>query len=278
MALHFASINSGSNGNCYYIGNEEEAVLIDVGLSCKEIEKRMVRLGLSLQKVKAIFISHEHSDHIKGLAVLSKKYNLPTYITENTLKSSKLTLNTASIFSFTHLETISIGKLKVCAFSKFHDAADPFSFTVEYNDTRVGIFTDIGSVCERLISQFKNCHAAFLEANYDTEMLENGRYPYHLKRRITSGKGHLSNRQALELFLNHKPSYMSHLLLSHLSKDNNDPVLVEKLFKDVAGKTFVTVASRYEESAVYFTVNQPDINTEYNFDPLLYKPAQLNLF
>lgn len=278
MALYFTSINSGSNGNCYYIGNKEEAVLVDVGLSCKEVEKRMARLGLSLQKVKAIFISHEHSDHIRGLAVLSKKYNLPVYITTNTLKSSKLVLNTDNVFTFTHLETIRIGQLKVCAFSKFHDAADPFSFTVEYNNTRVGIFTDIGSVCDRLISQFKNCHAAFLEANYDTDMLENGRYPYHLKRRITSGKGHLSNKQALELFLNHKPDYMSHLLLSHLSKDNNDPVLVEKLFKDVADKTFVTVASRYNESDIYFTTHQTDTINEYNFDPQLYKPAQLNLF
>ncbi|MFC3563691.1 MBL fold metallo-hydrolase [Pedobacter jamesrossensis] len=278
MALYFTSINSGSNGNCYYIGNAEEAVLIDVGLSCKEVEKRMTRLGLNINKVKAIFISHEHSDHIKGLAVLSKKYNIPVYITANTLKSSKLILNTENIFSFTHLETISIGNLKICAFSKFHDAADPFSFTIEYNDTRVGVFTDIGSVCDRLISQFKNCHAAFLEANYDTEMLENGRYPYHLKRRITSGKGHLSNTQALDLFLNYKPSYMSHLLLSHLSKDNNDPTLVEKLFKDVADKTHIAVASRYEESEVYFTSNLTSTTAEYNFDPLLYKPAQLNLF
>jgi len=278
MALYFSSLNSGSNGNCYYIGNENEAVLIDVGISCKELEKRMYRSGLDIKKVKAIFISHEHSDHVKGLSVFSRKYNLPVYITTNTLISSKLALNPNSIFSFSHLESIRIGSLKIVAFSKHHDAADPFSFTIEYNDTRVGVFTDIGAVCDRLITQFKGCHAAFLEANYDIEMLENGSYPYYLKRRIRSGKGHLSNTEALDLFVKHKPDYMSHLLLSHLSKDNNCPELVEKLFKAVADKTFVAVASRHQESEIYFTANQHNSEAEYSFNPLLHQPAQMNLF
>lgn len=109
-------------------------------------------------------------------------------------------------------------------------------------------------------------------------MLENGQYPYYLKRRIRSGKGHLSNTEALELFVKHKPDYMSHLLLSHLSKDNNCPELVEKLFKAAANKTFVTVASRYQESEIYFTANQINLEAEYSFNPLLHQPAQMNLF
>ncbi|WP_131536725.1 MBL fold metallo-hydrolase [Pedobacter nototheniae] len=277
MALYFTSINSGSNGNCYYVGNDQEAILVDVGLSCKEVEKRMDRLGLAINKIKAIFISHEHSDHIKGLAVFSKKYNLPVYISEATLKSSRLPLNENNVFSLTHLQSINIGKLKISAFSKFHDAADPYSFTIECNNFRVGVFTDIGSVCDRLIHHFKSCHAAFLEANYDKEMLENGRYPYYLKRRITSGRGHLSNTEALNLFLNHKADYMSHLLLSHLSKDNNDPQLVEQLFKAAAGEMIVKVASRYEESEVYF-VGDSNLVEKYHFDPSIYQPEQLNLF
>ena len=278
MALYFTSINSGSNGNCYYVGNDNEAVLVDVGLTCKEVETRMNRLGLSISKVKAIFISHEHSDHIKGLAVFAKKHKLPVYISTATLKSSRLVLDANNTFSLSHLQHIQIGGLKISAFSKFHDAADPYSFTVECNEVRVGVFTDIGSVCDRLIAHFKNCHAAFLEANYDTGMLENGRYPYFLKRRITSGHGHLSNTQALELFINHKAPYMSHLLLSHLSKDNNDPELVENLFKNVAGNTFVKVASRYEETALYYASNTQNTPEAYNFDPSLYQPEQLNLF
>jgi phosphoribosyl 1,2-cyclic phosphodiesterase len=278
MALYFTSINSGSNGNCYYVGNDNEAILVDVGLTCKEVETRMNRLGLSINKVKAIFISHEHSDHIKGLAVFAKKHKLPVYISTATLKSSRLVLDANNTFSLSHLQHIQIGDLKISAFSKFHDAADPYSFTVECNEVRVGVFTDIGSVCDRLIAHFKNCHAAFLEANYDAEMLKNGRYPYFLKRRITSGHGHLSNTQALELFINHKAPYMSHLLLSHLSKDNNDPELVENLFKNVAGNTFVKVASRYEETALYYASNTQNTPEAYNFDPSLYQPEQLNLF
>jgi len=278
MSLHFASINSGSNGNCYYIGNNSEAVLIDAGISCKEIEKRMARLCLSISKIKAVFISHEHSDHIKGLAVLSKKYNIPVYITNSTLKSSRLILNEKNVFSFAHQDTIKIGGLKIVAFSKFHDAIDPFSFTVECDNVRVGVFTDIGAVCDRLVREFGKCNAAFLEANYDTEMLQNGNYPYYLKRRISSGKGHLSNSEALALFQNHKPEYMSHLLLSHLSKDNNDPLLVENLFKSAAGRTFVSVASRHQESEVYSISNQTRDEEAYHFNPLVHQPAQLNLF
>jgi len=278
MALYFTSINSGSNGNCYYVGNDNEAVLVDVGLTCKEVERRMDRLGLAINKVKAIFISHEHSDHIKGLSVFAKKHKLPVYISTATLKSSRLALDENNTFSLNHLQNIQIGKLKISAFSKFHDAADPYSFTVECNDVRVGVFTDIGAVCDRLITHFKNCHAAFLEANYDTQMLENGSYPYFLKRRIMSGHGHLSNAQALELFTNHKAPYLSHLLLSHLSKDNNDPQLVENLFKSVAGDTFIKVASRYEETELYYVGRDQNLPLTYSFDPSLYQPEQLNLF
>lgn len=278
MALYFTSINSGSNGNCYYVGNDQEAVLVDVGLTCKEVEKRMLRLGLPISKVKAIFISHEHGDHIKGLEVLAKKYRLPVYISHDTLRNSKLMLDVNNVYSLSHLQSINIGNLKIAAFSKHHDAADPFSFTIDCNNVRVGVFTDIGSVCERLIFHFKDCHAAFLEANYDTEMLQNGSYPYFLKRRITSGKGHLSNTEALDLFLKHKHEHMSHLLLAHLSKDNNDPQLVETLFRAVAGNTLIKVASRHEESEVYFVGGKTASTESYNFNPELYKPAQLNLF
>ncbi|WP_316799455.1 MBL fold metallo-hydrolase [Pedobacter frigidisoli] len=278
MGLYFTSINSGSNGNCYYVGNQDEAVLIDVGLTCKEVEKRMLRLGLSVHKVKAVFISHEHSDHIKGLSVFARKFKIPVYISSPTLKSSKLLFNEGCTFPIAHTQSISIGNLKVFAFSKFHDAADPYSFTVEHNNIRVGIFTDIGAVCERLISQFRTCHAAFLEANYCARMLANGNYPYFLKRRITSGHGHLSNAQALDLFQNHKPDFMSHLLLSHLSKDNNDPSLVEELFKKVAGNTLIKVASRYEETELYYIGNENSCSSTYHFNPYSHQAEQLNLF
>ncbi len=251
MSLFITSLNSGSNGNCYYIGNEHEAVLVDVGISCRETEKRMNRLGLSIQKVKAIFISHEHSDHISGVPVLAKKYNIPVYVTPKTLLYLRVNPIDHQVIHFIANQPVTIGELVVTAFPKFHDAIEPHSFVISCRDVTVGVFTDIGAACENLIAHFGKCHAAFLEANYDDEMLDNGGYPYHLKRRIRGGHGHLSNKQALELFLAHKPLYMSHLLLAHLSKNNNDPQLVYDLFKSNANGTEVIVASRYEETPVY---------------------------
>lgn len=251
MPLHITSLNSGSNGNCYYIGNETEAVLVDAGISCRETEKRMKRLGLSMAKVRAIFISHEHSDHIRGVAVLARKYGLPVYITPNTLYSCSLSYENLEVETFLPHEEITIGSLLITAFPKRHDAADPHSFIVACEGVKVGVFTDIGSPCDQLIRYFQQCHAAFLEANYDEGLLEHGRYPYHLKNRIRGGKGHLSNRQALALFAAYKPDFMSHILLAHLSKDNNNPQVVKNLFTMHANGTEVIVASRYEESAVY---------------------------
>ncbi|MBI3520118.1 MAG: MBL fold metallo-hydrolase [Bacteroidetes bacterium] len=251
MSLFITSLNSGSNGNCYYVANDHEAVLVDVGISCRETEKRMLRLGLSMQKVKAIFISHEHSDHIKGLEVLAKKYQLPVYITDATLNNSRLNLCGLPVFTFKSSQPITVGDLTVIPFSKFHDAADPYSFVVNGNNINIGVFTDIGHCCEQVVSHFKLCHAVFLEANYDEQMLTQGVYPHHLKQRIRSNRGHLSNMQALELFKNHRPDFMKLVILSHLSKDNNCPVLVNDLFTTHAEHTKVVVASRHQETEVF---------------------------
>lgn len=251
MSLFITSLNSGSNGNCYYVGNDTEAVLVDAGISCREIEKRMKRLGLLMEKIKAVFVSHEHSDHIKGLPVLVKKYKLPVYITSDTMRNGRLTFEEGFVKSFNPHMPITIGKLSVTAFPKFHDAGDPYSFIVSGNNICVGVFTDIGTPCQHLIRYFKQCHAAFLEANYDEEMLDKGGYPLHLKNRIRGGKGHLSNRQALQLFIDHKPPFMSHLLLAHLSKNNNSPELLQQLFDAHARNVKVIVASRYQETEVF---------------------------
>lgn len=272
MSLFITSLNSGSNGNCYYVGNNNEAILVDVGISCKEVEKRMGRLNLSLLKVKAIFISHEHSDHIKGVQTLSKKYNIPVYITQATLNNSHLVLENVLVKSFKAYEKIVIGNLIVNPFPKRHDASDPYSFVVEGNDIKIGVLTDIGSACEHVIDNFKQCHAVFLEANYDEHLLQKGHYPYYLKERIRSGKGHLSNRQALDLFVNHKHESMSHLILSHLSKDNNCPMLVKELFTQHAQSTEVIIASRLQETEV-FHITQYGANEERKVETQIVQTA-----
>lgn len=275
MALYISSLNSGSNGNCYYVGNDTDAVLIDVGISCRETEKRMKQLGLPVKNLKAIFVSHEHGDHIKGVSTLANRHSLPVYITGKTASNGPQLIRHLSR-PFVADEPVWVGELKVTPFSKQHDAADPHSFMVSYQDINVGVFTDIGVACDNLVHHFKQCHAAFLEANYDDEMLENGRYPIHLKNRIRGNQGHLSNLQALELFNAHRPPFMSHLLLSHLSKENNDPALAEELFKKHANGVQIIVASRYQASAVY-TIDGSEAGTNaISSRPA--KPLQLGLF
>jgi phosphoribosyl 1,2-cyclic phosphodiesterase len=278
MALSIASLNSGSNGNCYYIGNEHEAVLVDAGISCRETERRMLRLGLNIRKVKAIFVSHEHSDHINGIPVLAKKYQLPVYITQPTLQTGGLIIDDHLVFPFRPFQTVTIGQLQITAFPKQHDASNPHSFIVSCCDVNVGVFTDIGIACENVIEHFSRCHAAFLEANYDDDLLDKGNYPYHLKRRIRGGNGHLSNKQAVELFTTHRPDYMSHLLLSHLSKNNNDPNLVQQLFDACAGGINVVIASRYHESEVYHITGSSRLTTTTRTTVAEFKSFQTSLF
>ncbi len=273
MALFIASLNSGSNGNCYYIGSNTEAVLVDVGISCRETEIRMRQLGLSMKTVKAIFVSHEHTDHIKGVSTLANKYKLPIYITGETARGLRL-IRQLSI-PFTANEPVNIGGLTIVPFTKHHDAADPHSFIISHEGVTVGVFTDIGNACTQVTRYFKQCHAVFLEANYDEELLEKGGYPVYLKNRIRSDEGHLSNKQALQLFNDHRPGFMTHVLLSHLSKDNNDPQLVKELFTAAANGVEIAIASRYEPTPVYMIVLPGEKETAQK---LLAKPMQMNMF
>ena len=251
MSLYISSLNSGSNANCYYVGNNNEAILIDAGLSCRETEKRMKQLGLAMDQVKAVFVSHEHSDHITGVPGISKKHQLPVYITEATLNNSKIPVEPHLVCSFKHAKPVKIGGLSILPFRKSHDADDPHSFMVSGSGVNVGVITDIGYACKQVLKYFSQCHGVFLESNYCDDMLANGNYPYYLKQRISGDEGHLSNAQALELFLQYKSPYLRLLILSHLSKNNNKPELVDALFNKHAGDTRIVVASRYEASPLF---------------------------
>ena len=278
MSLFIASLNSGSNGNCYYIGNDREAIFVDAGISCGEIEKRMDRLGLPMEKVKAIFVSHEHTDHILGIPVLAKKYQLPVYITSHTYQETGFHIAKQLVYPFEAHRPVQLGNLCITGFPKMHDAVDPHSFIITSGEITVGVFTDIGKPCEHVIHHFKKCHAAFLETNYDEERLTKGRYPVFLKNRIRSEKGHLSNMQALDLFIEHRPAFMSHLLLAHLSKENNHPAIAEAMFASEAGGTKIVLASRDRETEIYY-IGKSDLR--YNLQRKTGKKShqtQLSLF
>lgn len=279
MSMFVCSLNSGSNANCYYLGNQDEAILIDGGLSCRETVKRLKRLGLSIKKVKAIFVSHEHGDHIAGVAGLSKKYNLPVYITATTLRESRLEIRESLIATLRTYEPVAIGSLSVTAFPKLHDACDPHSFVVQCASVKVGVFTDIGKPCDHVVRHFQQCHAAFLEANYDEDLLTRGSYPWPLKNRIRGDRGHLSNDQALELFVTHRPDHMTHLFLAHLSRDNNSPKVVKNSFARIAGNTEIIIASRDRETRLYHIRNLAGRNVPIKNQPrTLVNQAQLALF
>jgi len=278
MSLHIASLNSGSNANCYYVGHDEAAVLVDAGLSCRETERRMLATGLDMQKVKALFISHEHHDHITGMAGIARKYKLPVYITKKTLAGARIPLPGELVNHFSDGDTIPVSGLSVIPFRKNHDAADPFSFVVHGQGTNIGIITDIGHACKEVIHYFKQCHAVFLESNYCDTMLTNGHYPPSLKKRIRGKKGHLSNDQALALFRQHRAGHLQLLILSHLSKNNNRPELVEQLFTPHAGHTSIFVASRYEPSPVFRIEGKKIKGITLSPQKNIQAQRQLNLF
>lgn len=276
MPLQFASLNSGSNGNCYYVGTQEDAVLIDAGLSCRETERRMQHLGLSWDRIRAIYISHEHNDHITGLTAIGRKYALPVYLTQGTLQQLPVPVERVDTRIFKAPFTQVNGTLSVTAFPKHHDAAEPVSFVVSAKGYHVGVFTDLGHACKELTHYFRQCNAAILESNYCEHMLTNGSYPEALKRRIRGSKGHLSNDQALALFLSYRHPQLQHLVLGHLSQQNNSMDKVRDLFSPKAGITQITVASRYRESELI------ELNTQALPLPLKIsgkpKPVQGTLF
>jgi phosphoribosyl 1,2-cyclic phosphodiesterase len=229
--VKICALASGSNGNCYYIGNEEEAVLIDVGISNKQLKSRVREAGLSLSNIKAVFISHEHSDHIKGMRIVTKMNAIQGYATEKTYTRARHDFRSDSINFFSPGDTLTIGTIKVHSFLKQHDAAEPVSFRIEIDGLNIAVLTDLGVACSEVKEQLTICDAAFLECNYDQETLINGSYPAFLKQRVSSGIGHLSNLQALELVTSLSNSPLNTLLLSHISADNNTVELALQKFE-----------------------------------------------
>lgn len=228
--MRFVSIASGSSGNCIYAGTENTHVLIDAGISAKRIEKGLFELGLKPSELSAICITHEHSDHIKGLGVLARKYEIPIYATEGTLKEI-LRAKSLGEYNEDLLQPLradvrlGMGDLDILPFHIDHDAADPVAYRIQSGNKSVAVATDLGHYNQYTIDHLLDLDAVLLESNHDIRMLETGPYPYYLKRRILGDFGHLSNENAgrlLNCILNDK---MKHVLLGHLSKENNLPEL-----------------------------------------------------
>lgn len=255
--MQIASLNSGSNGNVYYFGFSNDAILVDAGLSCRETEKRMKSLNLDLTRVKAVFITHEHSDHIFGLKGLIKKYNFPVYMTEKTFRAAELKFTIGNLIHFKSHDVIPTGAISLTAFPVSHDAADPHGFFISAGGKSAGLFNDIGFACDQVKDYFGKCNAAFLECNYDEDLLNNGHYPAYLKQRIKGPRGHLSNKEALEIFRRHRSANLKYLFLSHLSSENNSPETALRFFKNEDTSTQFMIASRNSHSPLIDISERP---------------------
>ncbi|MFV0365606.1 MAG: MBL fold metallo-hydrolase [Mangrovibacterium sp.] len=249
--LNVCAIASGSNGNCYYIGTDSEAIVIDAGLSSRQLQVRMHEAGINPSIIKAIIISHEHSDHARGARVLSKQLNVPVYTTKATFNATRKSIRPFAAKWFEADSVFHVGNFEIHAFAKQHDAADGCSFRVVHEGCHIGVITDLGIADENTQREFSQCEFVFLESNYNTEMLWNGPYPMHLKERVQSHKGHLSNEQAVELVENHAGEQLHTVLLSHLSAENNSPEVAMYAFEKLKEHYNIELTYRHKATKIY---------------------------
>lgn len=222
--MRFSILASGSTGNSIYIENDTGAYLVDAGLTAKRIEAQLAKIGRSMKNVNAIFVTHEHSDHIKGVGVLARKHGVPVYANEKTWHAMDGLVGEIALdqrFQF-DMETVhSLGSISVESFAVSHDSVDPMFYVFHENDRKLAIITDTGYVSDRMKGIIKNADSFVFESNHDVGMLQMGRYPWSVKRRILSDVGHVSNEDAAIAMSDVIDQKETQIYLSHLSRDNN---------------------------------------------------------
>lgn len=234
--MRVCSIASGSSGNCIYVGDEKNHILIDAGISRKRIVEGLAEIGVAPEQLDAIFVTHEHSDHIQGINMMVKMFGTPVFATGGTLdgicmKDSKGVIGRDKLYQLYADEPVSIGQLKIMPFWMSHDAAEPVCYCVESGGHKLGMATDLGMFDDYIIEHLSGSDILLLEANHDISMLEAGKYPYPLKRRILSNRGHLSNEDSGRLLCQLSQKRLRHVFLAHLSKENNYPQLAYEAVK-----------------------------------------------
>ncbi|WP_461812825.1 MBL fold metallo-hydrolase [Faecalimonas sp.] len=224
--MKLCSIASGSSGNCIYVGSEHTNILIDAGISKKKIEEGLEKIGIPGEKLDGILITHEHSDHIQGLGVLSRKYEIPIYATKGTILGIEnyKSLGKMPVGLFHEIQsdkTFALGELKIKPFAISHDAIEPTGYRIEKDKKSIAIATDLGIYDNYIVECLKGVNALVLEANHDIHMVEVGPYPYSLKRRVLGEQGHLSNELSGRLLCDILHDDLQCVMLGHLSKENN---------------------------------------------------------
>lgn len=223
--MEFYTLASSSSGNAALVREGDTAILIDCGISCRRIEQSLAALGIRLSDVGAVLITHEHTDHVNGLATLCKKYHLPVFASRGT--AAALTCAAACRNAFDAGDEWQFGEVCIRSFANSHDAADPVGYRIESTGGALGILTDTGLVTDAARDALSGVSTLLLEANHDIETLQSGPYPYFLKRRILGDQGHLSNDTAAAFALEMVKRGTNDILLAHLSKENNTPAMAE---------------------------------------------------
>lgn len=228
IMMKLCSLASGSSGNCIYVGTDNTSVLIDAGISCKRMKAGLESIGIDPCSIDGILITHEHSDHIRGLGVVSRRYSIPIYTTGRT-RSCILSAGATGPVDESLFREISpdadfiIGDLVIHPFSTSHDAVQPVCYTFTKGLKKISVATDLGCYDDYVAGKISNSNILFIEANHDVEMLKNGSYPFYLKKRILSDAGHLSNEMSGRLISEVMHDELKYVILGHLSKENNRP-------------------------------------------------------
>lgn len=254
--IKLCSLSSGSNGNALFIRTGADSFLVDAGISRKQICLRLEQIGSHISEIKGIFITHEHSDHIRGLEVLLRRCPVPVYLTEKTYNQMPITIDEKFLNIIDANLRMTINETEIQPLPKSHDAVEPLLFCFYYKGKKISVITDAGYGCKNVIEALREAHIVFLESNYDEEMLRTGFYPPYLKKRIASTFGHLSNVTAGELIRDHASPHLEYVFLSHLSENNNTPLLALETFQSIVKerndleKLNTILTSRYEISEV----------------------------
>ncbi|OWZ83506.1 MBL fold metallo-hydrolase [Natranaerobius trueperi] len=243
--MEFAVLASGSNGNSIYVEEGDTKLLIDAGLSGKAIEKKLAEVQKSPQELSGIIATHEHQDHVKGVGVLARRYQLHVYATYGTwcgmdnkigtIPEERKTIMTGQRFN--------IDNIHIDPFPVSHDANEPVGLCITGNDKKLGIATDSGVFTPHMKESLKGCHGLILESNHDLNLLSKSRYPQYLKQRIRSNKGHLSNMELAKYLPDLLDNNVSQLILGHLSEDNNHPDIVKEYVHQVFEKLPIEITN-----------------------------------
>ncbi|MCL2396534.1 MAG: MBL fold metallo-hydrolase [Defluviitaleaceae bacterium] len=263
MSINFCTIASGSSGNSVFVSTDQTKILIDAGLSGRAIETNMAGVGINCADLTAIFITHEHTDHIQGAGVLSRRYNVPLYLTRGTWQYAQKYGTLGKIaqenqMMITPDTAVILGDMKVKPFAIPHDAAEPVGYTIQAHGRKIAVATDLGHINPNVAENFYDADIVMIESNHDLDMLQYGPYPAHLKRRILSDIGHLSNVSCGAFLADIFGPKTKYIFLAHLSQENNRPVVAYETVKniltakniDAGGSVGLYLADRYKTSGV----------------------------